>query len=185
MPWAGTCGTRRWGTHCMEMALGHGWWLSQQWDSKVGCLEHKGRSRKDPNALFRRQNKSHDHSRCVAKVWVCGCSMFMERDCHLHKSLKTNSHQPGLVLGNPEGTAEWIMESWSTCSAQTPQSTSPQPQLVTKPPVGTHTFSSAPFAERGTGGWQSPSALGGKDTSPATSWHKWTAWKRKSKWESF
>uniref|UniRef100_A0A8C5IV56 Tyrosine-protein kinase n=1 Tax=Junco hyemalis TaxID=40217 RepID=A0A8C5IV56_JUNHY len=54
----------------------------------VGCLKHKGRSRKDPNALLRRQNKPCDHSRCVAKVWVCGCSTFMERDCHLHKSLK-------------------------------------------------------------------------------------------------
>lgn len=45
--WVGTCGT--------GMALGHSWWLSQQWDSKVGCLEHKRRSRKDPKALFKRQ----------------------------------------------------------------------------------------------------------------------------------
>lgn len=32
----------------LGMALGHGWWLSQHWDSKVGCLEDKGRSKKDP-----------------------------------------------------------------------------------------------------------------------------------------
>lgn len=92
---------------------------------------------------------------------------------------------PTLVLGNPGGTAEWIMESSSICSAQTPQFKPSQPQLITKSLLGTHTFCSAPFAVRGTGGWQSPSALGGKDTSPATSWHKWTVWKRKSKWGSF
>lgn len=52
-------------------------------------------------------------------------------------------------------------------------------KLVEKPPLGTHIFYL--FAARGTGGWQNPSALGRKATSPATLSHKWTAWKKKSK----
>lgn len=36
--------------------MGMSWWLSQQWHCKVKCLEHKRSSRKDPNAMFKRQN---------------------------------------------------------------------------------------------------------------------------------
>lgn len=164
------------------MALGHGWGLSQHWDSKVGCLEHKGGSRKDPSALFKRQNKPHDPD---APALTRGVrqrfgSVVAPRSWKEIVTSTAKHQQPPTGAGPRESRGNCRVDYGVLV-----QSTSPQPQLVTKPPLGTHSCSSAPFAARGIGGWQSPSALGGKDTSPATSWHKWTLWKRKSKWESF
>lgn len=63
------------------MALGQGWGLSQNGTARWGVWNTKEGAGRTPVPCSRDKiNLMRQMLRCETKVWVCGCSTFMERD---------------------------------------------------------------------------------------------------------